>query len=152
VRKDFFSSLFWLFIGVGVCYGGYDLKIGKFHDPGSGFIFFWVGIIMMGLSLIILIQTIRLGPKVGEMKFLWSDVRWKKIISVLLALFLYGYVFTYLGFILSTVLLLIFLFKAVEPQKWSIAIAGAILSALIGYGVFQLWLGSPLPKGLLNLG
>ena len=152
MKKDFFSSLFWLFIGVGVCYTGYDLKMGSFHDPGSGFIFFWVGLIMVGLSLIIFIQTIRLGPKVGEMKSPWSGVRWEKIISVLLALFLYTYIFTYLGFILSTVLLLIFLFKTVESQKWSIAIAGAIISALIGYSVFQLWLGSPLPKGLLNIG
>lgn len=152
MKKDIFSSLFWLFIGVGVCYGGYDLKLGTFHDPGSGFIFFWVGIIMVGLSLIIFIQTFRLGPKVGEIKSLWSGVRWKKIISVLLALFLYGYIFTSLGFILSTVLLLIFLFKTVEPQKWSIAFTGAILSALVCYGVFQLWLGSSLPKGLLNIG
>jgi putative tricarboxylic transport membrane protein len=152
VKKDYLSSLFWLIIGVGVCYGGFDLKLGSFHDPGSGFIFFWVGIFMVALSLIIFFQTIRRGPKLGEMRSLWSEVRWKKILSVLLALFLYGYLFTYLGFILSTVLLLIFLFKIVEPQKWSIAIGGAILSALVCYCVFQLWLGSSLPKGLLDIG
>jgi len=128
------------------------LNLGTLHDPGSGFIFFWVGVIMVGLSLIILLRAIRLERKAGELKSLWSEVRWKKIISVLLALFVYAYAFTSLGFILSTFLLLIFLFKAVEPQKWSVAIMGAILSALIGYGVFQLWLGSQLPKGLLNIG
>jgi len=152
MKRDTFSGLFWLLMGIGVCYGGYDLKLGSVHDPGSGFIFFWVGIIMIVLSLMILIPAVRRGPNTGEMKTLWSGVQWKKILSVLLALFAYGYVFTTLGFILSTVLLLIFLFKIVEPQKWSIAVAGAILSALIGYGVFQLWLGAPLPKGFLNIG
>ena len=47
--RDIISSIFWMIIGIGVCYGGYDLEMGTLHDPGSGFIFFWVGIIMIGL-------------------------------------------------------------------------------------------------------
>lgn len=151
-RGDIFSSLFWMVIGVGVCYGGYDLELGTLHDPGSGFIFFWVGIIMVGLSLSIFIRAMRGGTKAGEMKLLWSGARWKKVIYVLVALFLYAYAFIALGFILSTALLLIFLFKAVEPQRWSVAILGAVLSALSAYAVFQLWLGSQLPRGFLGIG
>lgn len=139
-------------IGVGICYGGYDLELGTLHDPGSGFIFFWVGIIMVGLSLSIFIRAMRERAKAGEVKLLWSGARWKKVIYVLVALFLYAYAFIALGFILSTALLLIFLFKAVEPQRWSVAIMGAVLSTLTAYAVFQLWLGSQLPKGFLGIG
>ena len=128
------------------------MKLGTLHNPGSGFIFFWVGVIFVKLSLIILIQAIGREATAGEMKSLLSEIGWKKIIPVLLALFLYGYVFLFLGFILSTFLLLIFLFKIVEPQKWSIAIIGAILSSLSAYLVFQVWLGSQLPRGMLNIG
>ena len=53
-------------IGAGVCYGGYDLELGTLRDPGSGFMFFWVGIIMMGLSLAILIRAMREKAKAGE--------------------------------------------------------------------------------------
>jgi putative tricarboxylic transport membrane protein len=151
-NKDIISSLFWMAIGVGVCYGGYDVELGTLHDPGSGFIFFWVGTIMVGLSLFIFIRAMREKGKAGEMKILWSQVKWQKNIYVLAALFLYAYVFSYLGFILSTVLLLIFLFKAVEPQRWSVATLGAILSVLTSYVVFQLWLGAQLPKGFLGIG
>jgi putative tricarboxylic transport membrane protein len=151
-NRDFFSSLFWLIIGAGVCYAGYDLELGTLHDPGSGFIFFWVGIIMVGLSLVVMVPALREKNKAGEMKVIWSKLQWKKIVSVLVALFLYGYFFQTLGFILSTVLLLIFLFKAVEPQRWSVAILGAILSSLVAYMVFQVWLGSQLPRGLLGIG
>ena len=150
--RDLISSLFWMAIGVGVCYGGYDVELGTLQDPGSGFIFFWVGTIMVGLSLFIFIRAMREKGKAGEMKILWSQVKWQKNIYVLAALFLYAYVFSYLGFILSTVLLLIFLFKAVEPQRWSMAILGAILSVLTSYAVFQLWLGAQLPKGFLGVG
>jgi len=149
--KDIISSLFWMIVGAGICYGGVDLELGTLHDPGSGFMFFWVGIIMMGFSVSIFVRAIRGQAGKGELKTLWSDVHWKKIFSVLIALFLYAYAFNSLGFTLCTVLLLIFLFKAVEPQKWSVAIMGAVLSTLIAYVVFQLWLGSQLPKGLLDI-
>lgn len=139
-------------IGAGLCYGGYELELGTLHDPGSGFIFFWVGLIMVGLSLSIFIQALKEKGKAGEMRLIWSEVQWKKIVSVLVALFLYGYFFQTLGFILSAALLLIFLFKAVEPQRWSVAILGAVVSSLVAYVVFQVWLGSQLPKGLLDIG
>ena len=151
-NKDFFSSLFWLLIGARVCYGGYDLELGTLHDPGSGFMFFWVGVIMIGLSLAILVKAMRGKAHPGEMRSLWANVRWKKIVAVLAVLFLYAYFFNVLGFILSAALLLIFLFKAVEPQRWSVAILGAILSSVTAYVVFQLCLGSQFPRGFLGIG
>jgi uncharacterized BrkB/YihY/UPF0761 family membrane protein len=106
---------------------------------------------MIGLSLSILIRAMKKTAVAGELKVLWTEIRWKKIVSVLVVLFLYAYAFTSLGFILTTILLLIFLFKSVEPQRWSWAILGAIISTLAAYGVFRLWLGSQLPKGLLGI-
>lgn len=150
--KDIISSLFWMIVGAGICYGGVDLELGTLHDPGSGFIFFWVGLIMVGLSLSIFIRALKEKGKAGEMRLIWSEVQWKKIVSVLVALFLYGYFFQTLGFILSAALLLVFLFKAVEPQRWSVAILGAVVSSLVAYVVFQVWLGSQFPKGLLDIG
>jgi len=149
--RDIISSLFWMAMGIGVCYGGVDLELGTVHDPGSGFMFFWVGMIMIGLSLSILIRAMKKTAVAGELKVLWAEIRWKKIVSVLVVLFLYAYAFTFLGFILTTILLLIFLFKSVEPQRWSWAILGAIISTLAAYGVFRLWLGSQLPRGFLGI-
>jgi len=149
-KKDILSSLFWLAVGFGVCYGGYDLELGTLRDPGSGFMFFWVGVIMVGLSLAVLVKAVRMKPDQKGVGLLRGEVRWAKILSVLAALVLYAYVFPHLGFILSTVLLLLFLFKAVEPQKWSWAVLGAVISTLTAYGVFQLWLGTQLPRGFLG--
>ncbi|MDH4266778.1 MAG: tripartite tricarboxylate transporter TctB family protein [Deltaproteobacteria bacterium] len=150
-QKDLISSLFWLVIGVGVSYGGYDLELGTLHDPGSGFMFFWVGLLMMGLSLGIFIQALRKEGMAGELKTLWSGVQWKKVIYVLVALVFYAFAFQFLGFIVCTILLLIFLFKVVEPQRWSVAIFGAVLSALTTYLVFKIWLGTQLPQGILGI-
>ena len=149
--RDIISSLFWMAMGIGVCYGGVDLELGSLHNPGSGFMFFWVGVIMIGLSLSILIRAAKETAVAGELKVLWTEIRWKKIVSVLVALFLYAYAFSFLGFILTTILLLIFLFKVVEPQRWSWAILGAIITTLAAYGIFRVWLGSQLPRGFLGI-
>lgn len=149
-KRDIISSLFWMAIGIGISYGGYDLDIGSLNDPGSGFMFFWVGLFMIGLSLIILVNAIRKTGTKEELKVLWAEIRSMKIVSVMAALFIYAYVLTPIGFILTTILLLIFLFKAVEPQKWSWAISGAIVCTLAAYGLFKLWLGCQLPQGLLG--
>ena len=151
--RDIISSLFWLVVGIGICYEAYQLELGTLRDPGSGFMFSWAGIVMIGLSVGILIQATRKKSVPGEFnKVLWTEIRWKKIVIVLAALFLYAYVFSTLGFILSTILLLTFLFKAVEPQSWTKAILGAIISTLSAYALFHLWLGSQLPRGLLGIG
>lgn len=151
--RNLISSIFWMALGAGICYGGYDLEVGTLNDPGSGFLFFWMGIIMIGLSIGIFIRAIKETAVPGEFKkVFWTEIRLVKIISVLAALALYAYVFTFLGFILSTVLLLIFLFKVVEPQTWTMAILGAVISTLTAYAVFHLWLGSQLPLGLLGGG
>jgi putative tricarboxylic transport membrane protein len=149
--RDIISSLFWVVMGVGICYGGVGLDLGTLRDPGGGFMFFWVGVIMTGLSLGILIRAARGKAVQGEMRAVWAGVPWKKMVSVLAVLFLYAYLFTPLGFILTTIFLLIFLFKAVEPQKWSWAILGAVVSTLAAYGVFRLWLQCQLPQGLLGI-
>ena len=151
-KKDILSSVFWLGLGAAVAYGGYDLELGTLHDPGSGFMFFWVGVIMAGLSLSILIRALRSREPRGKEPSLRTEFPLARTLPVLAALFLYAYFFAQLGFILSTIPLLVFLFKAVEPQKWSWAVLGAVLSTLTAYGVFQVWLGSQLPKGLLGIG
>ena len=149
--RDLYSSLFWMALGIGVCYGGYDLELGTLHDPGGGFIFFWAGVIIIGLSLGVLVQALRKKAEKGEMRALFAGIPWKKILSVIAALFVYAYAFAPLGFILTTVLLLIFLFKAVEPQRWSWAILGAVISTLAVYGVFRILLQCQLPQGVLGI-
>ncbi len=149
-RADLFSSVFWIILGGLICKWGYRLDLGTLSEPGSGFIIFWMGIVMMGLSLSIFLITLFRKIEPVKRASLWSGVRWHKLIFVLVSLLLYTYVLVPLGFLLSTSLLLILLFKFIEPQKWSIAVAGAILTVFISYAIFHLWLGSQLPKGILE--
>ena len=63
------------------------------------------------------------------------------------ALFAYVLLMKPLGFLLCTALFIGFLLRTVKPQRWSVVIAGASLTALGAFGVFKLWLKTQLPQG-----
>lgn len=151
MNRDAASSLFWMLVGFGISYGGYSIGLGSLKEPGSGFIFFWLGIIVVGLASLVFVKT-ALGKMARvDVTAGWLGLRWKKVLWVLVALIFYASSFQFLGFILATVILLLFLFKVVEPQKWLESVAWAVGATVASYFLFQVWLGAQLPKGLLGL-
>jgi len=151
-NKDIFSSLFWTGIGTSVSYAGFDLGFGSVESPGSGFMFFWLGIIIIGLSLIVFIEGVRVKEEAVGIKGMFSGLQWRKGIYVLITLSLYAYFLGILGFILSATLLLFFLFKIFERQRWYIAMFFAMASSMIAYVLFHVLLRVPLPRGFLGIG
>lgn len=151
-RAEGYSSISWLIFGGAVVYGSYRLGHGTLAHPGPGFLPFWSGVILCGLSSLVFVQG-KLSQQAGgggPLGQLWAGLKWPKPIYVLMALFSYAFTFTHLGFLLSTTLLLIFLFKAIEPEKWLRAISGAVLASVISYVFFGVWLQVQLPRGFLE--
>ena len=50
-----------------------------------------------------------------------------------------------------TFLVMGFLFRVIEPQRWRTVIAGAFFSAVGAYLIFEAWLKVELPKGFLGI-
>jgi hypothetical protein len=145
---DIISALFWFVLGLLVCYGGTLLGLGKATDPGSGFIFFWSGLLMAFLSLMVLADSLR---EVGEEGDEFSGTNWVKLFLVLAALVLYGLLLERLGFVLTTFLLFSFLLRISEETKWPIVLTVAGAAALGSYALFELWLQVRLPKAIIGL-
>jgi putative tricarboxylic transport membrane protein len=146
-RRDVGSGLFWLAAGAFVAWTGWDLELGSVNDPGSGFMLFWVGLIVMALAAAVVVGGLRGGAEAPA----WAGARWSKVVLLVAALAVYAWLLPRAGFIATTTVVMIALFKFVEPQRWSVAIGGAIASALIAYVVFKVWLGAQLPAGELGL-
>ncbi len=147
------GSIFWLAVGVFVAIKAYLLGFGSFRQPGPGFIFFLMALLLTVLSAVDLGTTFIGKAKAGKEKPdepLWLGVRWQKVLLLLVALSVYVYVFNFLGFLFSTFLLMIFLFRAVEPTKWWVSILASFITILVSYGVFGLWLKVPFPQGILE--
>jgi predicted anti-sigma-YlaC factor YlaD len=58
-RRILGAALFWLGVGVFVTWQGWLLELGTLHEPGSGFVFFWLGLFMSALSLSITVAGAR---------------------------------------------------------------------------------------------
>ena len=141
------SAIFWVAVGILACYGATRLGLGSVTDPGAGFIFCWSGLILVFLSIVVLVDSIRSGGDVvGDM----GKMNWAKIALILLSLVLYGYFLERLGFVLTTFVLLSFLLGWIENTHWGRSIAIASVAALACYGIFELWLKIRLPKGIFG--
>lgn len=152
-KLDQWSALFWLGISVAICIHSFNLGIGSFREPGVGFLFFWCGVALGGLSITLLIKTC-FGKKKGEPQNwgnLIGNIHWVKVGAVLIALVIYALTIEWLGAILSTAIFIAFLLQAIEVKKWYIVISVALVSTLSVYILFKVLLHVRLPAGLLGL-
>lgn len=147
--QDRWSSLFFIVFSVLLCFQSYKLNIGSYHSPGPGFLPFWVGLIVGILSLILLVKSIMKDGEEYE-KDISGGKRWKNILLVLFSLLAYTIVLEKLGFVFSTFFFIAFLLKVIESKRWSVVAIVAIAAALGTYLVFEVWLQTQLPKGILG--
>jgi len=150
LRADTFTALLALAVSAFILWQGRELGLGRPNDPGSGFILFWTGVIMTGLSAVVLGHSLTArgadAPGLGKP---FVGLRWGKVIYVVALMVLYALVLETLGFIVATLALLLVLFKTVDPQSWRVAILGSALTTLGAWAVFVAWLGTQLPVGTL---
>ena len=151
VKADRISGIFWLCFAVLVIIQSYHLGLGTLHKPGPGFLFFWVNIVLAIMSLIVLIRAWM--SKQGEetpLTTIFGGQNTSKIIFVMISLFLYALLMEIIGFIPVTLMLFLFLLGIVEKKKWFYTIFVSVVVTVISYLIFETWLQSQLPKGLLE--
>ena len=141
------SALFWVGVGILVCYGATRLGLGSVTEPGAGFIFFWSGLILVLLSLMVLAESVRSSEDtVQEM----GEMNWAKIALVLLSLLLYAFFLERLGFALTTFVLLSFLLGWLARKNRARSLGVASAAVLASFAIFEWWLKIRLPKGIFG--
>ena len=145
-KSDRLISLIMIVFGLYIAFEGYRLKLGTFHEPKPGFLIFWAGIILSSLSIALFIQTFLSRGK--EKIAPWKGVQWIKVVKLLIALIAFPLVFRWMGFLLSTFLLLLFLLKGLEPQRWRVALAVSVITIVLCYLVFGVFLEFRFPAGI----
>jgi putative tricarboxylic transport membrane protein len=149
LRADTVTALLALALAAYLAFEGKAMGLGHASDPGSGYIQFWTGLIMCGLAATQLVHSLLPGADKASLGSAFADIRWGKVLYVTALLVAYTAVLEFLGFIIATFLLLVVLFKTVEPQGWTVSIIGSALTTLVAWAVFVAWLGTQLPAGLL---
>jgi len=115
-----------------------------------GFITFGAATLLGFLSIALFLQA-SFTKKEAQAKPLFGGTLWQRILFVLMALLIYSWVMSVAGYLISTFLLMAFLFWIVKGQKWWGVLTWASLITLISYFVFSKWLGCQFPEGLFAL-
>ena len=122
------------------------LRLFDHGQPGSGFMPFGLGVIL-GILAICLIAT-NLGPEDRQIPF-WEPKAW---LRPLLAIFItagYVVVFDDIGAITSVVVLVTGWLLLVERKSVLVSASTGVLTGLVVYLVFERFLQTPFPRGLL---
>jgi len=156
-RRDLGSAIFLLAFGLLAVFEARKLTLGTPGRPGAGFFPFSLGLALCGISVALVARAWLLadgkapaGAAPVEQPEVSARLQWPKIIYTLLAMLVYAFLLDLLGFLATTVLLLLFLLRTIEPQRWPVAVGVSVASAVGAYGLFK-WLGVRLPPGLWPL-
>jgi putative tricarboxylic transport membrane protein len=149
-RSDRYASLFFLALAAFICQQSMGIGVGTLVRPGPGLLSFGAGAVMGLLALAFLIGTFLKGKTSSEPSGeAESGSHTATVVAVCLSLFVYTIAVNWLGFVLSTLLFVIFLFRIVETESWGRSLLKGILVTAGNYLIFVLWLGINLPKGFL---
>ncbi|MGL4291388.1 MAG: tripartite tricarboxylate transporter TctB family protein, partial [Phreatobacter sp.] len=98
---------------------GVDLGLGRPVNPGSGFIFWWIGVLLIGCGVILALIGLAAPPADAIAA---GEGHWRLALGAAAAMAVYALAFEPLGFIPSTVLLLTGLFVVVGRYAWPAAV------------------------------
>lgn len=145
-RRELIASLVLCVVGIAIMANSLQLRLGTLDEPGAGFFPFWSGTLIACLSFATGIMA-WLGPSV-------EGVPWQHRASMpyFLVVVLLAYAFTLerLGFLLSTFLLLLILFRMMGAGRLVMAVAASAAASVVAYAVFRGALGLQLPPGVLG--
>lgn len=145
-KFDRLTGFVFLILSLGICLESVRLSLGVLHRPGPGFISFIAGVAMGVLSLVIIIRNISKGGK----RTLWPPEANKKGVGTIIGLLLgYALLLDLLGFLATTILFFLFTSRFVAHLSWRSSAVLAISSSVAAYLIFQVWLKTQLPTGIL---
>ena len=112
-NSELWGGLIGLALGGFVIWSGLKLKLGTINDPGSGFVLFYTGILMCLFAASIIIAALTEGgPTFGSR---WVNTRWTKPLLVIVCLIAFSFALNPLGFLLSSIPLMLLLLRVVDP-------------------------------------
>ena len=141
-----------LLFGAVTAYFSLRMPVGTFRAAGSGLFPLGLGILLMGLSIVLLIKAGAQRKPVAEKKP--SDELsqpTKQVILFTSAIALAILLFKELGYPLMSFLLLLALLRILGVKSWAYSLSLSLLTATGAYFLFVVWLQIPLPKGWIGL-
>ncbi len=147
-RHDLISSTIFFCFGLSIALYSPHFDLGTLSSPGAGFMPFLSGLIICGFASVTFFLA--LFDKSARVEKIWADVHFGKLIFLNLTVIAYALLIEPLGFIICTFFLILLLMRYTGLQTWTRSVLGAVLSSVLSYLLFDIWLEVQLPKGILG--
>jgi putative tricarboxylic transport membrane protein len=144
-KRDIGVAALTLIFGAAAAYESAKLPFGTIHSPGQGFFPWWISAVIFLLALLLFFQALTSRSSVARER----SGRIVKVAMLLVILAAYAFLLEPLGYPLSTFLLVLFMLRAIDTQRWPVALGMAAITSVGSYVVFAIWLSIPLPRGPL---
>jgi len=144
---DRLSSALLFAVGLYIAYEALKLPFGTVRQPDAGFFPLCIAVSLVFLSSFIFLGTC-LSEHVREVLRFGEGMA--GVLITVLALTLYIFVLNALGYLISTLAIMILLLKGVERLGWRRSLWVAVPTVTVSYFVFR-WLSVPLPPGIIPL-
>jgi putative tricarboxylic transport membrane protein len=149
-NSELWGGLIGLALGIFVIRSGLKLKLGTINDPGSGYVLFYTGILMCVFAATIIVAALTEGgPTFGSR---WQGARWSKPVIVIACLTAFAFALDPLGFLLSSIPLVLLLIRLIDPVRWELAVPISILVPTGMWWLLKHMLGIQLPSGMFAIG
>lgn len=147
-RHDLASSSVFFCVGLFIVFYAPQFGIGSLSTPGTGFMSFLTGLIICGFAAATFLRAFL--DKSTQVEKIWAEVKFQKLILVILMLIAYALLLKPLGFIIDSFFLILFLIRYMGSQTWIRSILWAGLSSILSYLLFETWLQAQLPRGIFG--
>jgi putative tricarboxylic transport membrane protein len=145
VKHDALVATMALVFGAATLHESSKLPFGSVHNPGEGFFPWWTSAAIVLLALVLLFQASTSRSSIAQQ----GAGRIAKVALLLVVLIAYTFLLDLLGYLLCTFFLVLFMLRAIDPQRWTVALGMAAMIAAGSYILFAIWLSVPLPRGPL---
>jgi hypothetical protein len=140
------AGIIFLALGTFICQQAIQLGLGKASRPGPGFVPFGLGSILILLSLLYLVPAFRAFKQKKDLRPSPGPVRTILAIGVLC---FFSAILSWLGYLVSTLLLFLLWLMLMERKKWPMAVGLAGLALVFVY-FFNLLFSIQLPRGIIR--
>ena len=147
-RTDIIGSVLLILVGTGVIVESIRLHVGTPLMPKPGFFPFLGGFLLIGLSLVLLVQVwLGRGKPSGQGRQAFGEVYRPLILIVSLGV--YAAVLESLGYVLPTTLIAGVILRVLGVKSWKMISLVSVLLSVGTYLLFDRILGVDLPAGCL---
>ncbi|NWF91699.1 MAG: tripartite tricarboxylate transporter TctB family protein [Syntrophaceae bacterium] len=143
---DLIGGVVVLLLGLAVVFFSSQLPYYSEYGPGPGFLPLWVGVVIVGCAMFVLVNVLRKHEKIG----VFFKARTKLGLRVLAMIFITFLLLPLLGFSIGLGLFVGITMRIMGRHHWASCGLTSVVTAICIHLIFISWLTIPLPQGLIG--